>query len=454
MPDKNAPIENHEMMLAYLEGGIKPDRDTWRIGAEHEKFVFHRSDNSPLSYAGEDGRPGIRDVLKAFEDYGWQPVSERGNVIAESCGGASLSLEPAGQFELSGAPLENIHQTCTETSRHLRHAKEIGEKLDIGFLGLGFHPTLQREDFPVMPKARYDIMRSYMPKVGSLGLDMMHRTCTVQVNLDFASEKDMVEKFRIGMALQPIATALFANSPFLDGRNVGYQSYRSHIWTDTDSDRCGLLPFVFEDCMGFERYLDYALDVPMYFIYRDGQYIDASGQSFRDFLAGKLPALPGELPTMTDFENHLTTIFTEVRIKTYMEMRGADGGPWNRLCALPALWVGLLYSKDSQQACLDLIKSWSFEELETIRHAAPKLGLRTVLKGRPLLDWAREVLDIASAGLKERNYLSNSGETEQVFLTSLFDTVESGKTPADKMLDAMKSTWNGDVNQVFKDFSY
>lgn len=454
MTDLQTRIENKDILLNYLAGGIKPDRSSWRIGAEHEKFVFHRSDNKPLSYSGADGRPGIRDVLKAFEAYGWEPVSEGGNVIAEKSAGASITLEPGGQFELSGAPLETIHETCMETSRHLKQAKEIGEKLDIGFLGLGFHPTSSRECIPVMPKARYDIMRNYMPKVGSLGLDMMLRTCTVQVNLDFASEADMIEKFRIGLALQPIATALFANSPFLDGRNVGYQSYRSHIWTDTDADRCGLLPFVFEDGMGFERYLDHVLDVPMYFVRRGGQYIDASGQSFRDFMAGKLPALPGELPTMEDFQDHMTTLFPEVRLKTFLEMRGADGGPWNRLCALPAFWVGLLYSADSQQACLDLIKSWSFEELETIRHASPKLGLKTALKGRLLQDWAKEVLDIADAGLKERAKLSPSGDNEQGFIASLYETIETGKTPADVMIDAMRDHWNGDVGHVFKEFSY
>ncbi|WND03131.1 glutamate--cysteine ligase [Temperatibacter marinus] len=447
-------IDSKDVMMAYLESGSKPDRDSWRIGAEHEKFVFHRSDNRPLSYAGENGRPGIRDVLKAFEDFGWKPVSESGNVIAEISGGASITLEPGGQFELSGAPLEHMHDICTETSRHLQHAKEIGEKLDVGFLGLGFHPTSSRECIPVMPKARYGIMRNYMPKVGSLGLDMMMRTCTVQVNLDFESEADMIEKFRIGLALQPIATALFANSPFLDGRNVGYQSYRSHIWTDTDSDRCGLLPFVFEDGMSFERYLDHVLDVPMYFVRRGGDYIDAAGQSFRDFMDGKLPALPGELPTMEDFQDHMTTLFPEVRLKTFLEMRGADGGPWNRLCALPAFWVGLLYSKDSQQACLDLIKPWTFEELETMRHSAPKLGLKTAHKGRLLRDVAKEVLDIADAGLKERAKLSTSGENESGFISSLYETVETGKTPADKMIDAMEDHWDGDVSHVFKEFSY
>lgn len=454
MADKNQKIEHKDQLLNYLESGVAPDRSTWRIGAEHEKFVFHRADNKPLAYNGADGKPGIKDVLEAFEEHGWDPVNESGNVIAEMRGGASITLEPGGQFELSGAPLESIHQTCDETSRHLRQAKAIGEDLDIGFLGLGYHPTEKREDIPVMPKARYDIMRNYMPKVGTMGLDMMLRTCTVQVNLDFASEADMVEKFRIGLALQPIATALFASSPFKEGKPAGFQSLRSHVWTDTDPDRCGMLPFVFEDGMGFERYLDHMLDVPMYFVKRGNTYIDASGQSFKDFMNGTLPALPGELPTLTDFEDHMTTLFPEVRLKTYMEMRGADGGPWSRLCALPAIWTGLLYDTEAQQGAADLIKDWDIETLEKMRNDAPKHGLKAEVNGRSFLDVAKDVLTIADTGLKNRNCLSTSGDTEQGFLNSLFETVESGMTPADRMLEAYNGRWNGDISQVFNEFSY
>ena len=451
---KSSLIENKNQLLEYLTSGMSTDKSTWRIGAEHEKFVFHRADGKPLAYEGTDGRPGIKDVLMAFEQHGWDPVNENGNVIAEAKGGASITLEPGGQFELSGATLETIHQTCDETSRHLRQAKAIGEDLDIGFLGVGFHPTEKREDIPVMPKERYNIMRNYMPKVGTMGLDMMLRTCTVQVNLDFADEADMVEKFRIGLALQPIATALFANSPFTEGKPNGFKSKRSNVWTDTDGDRCGMLPFVFEDGMGFERYLDHMLDVPMYFVNRGGKYIDAAGLSFRDFMNGTLEVLPGELPTLADFEDHMTTLFPEVRLKTYMEMRGADGASWSGLCALPAIWTGLLYDNDAQQAAADLIKDWDFETLQKMRDDAPAGGLQAIAAGRTFQDIAKEVLTIADVGLKNRNCLSSTGETEQGFLDGLRESVESGKTPADRMLDAYNGPWKGDITRIFDEFSY
>jgi glutamate--cysteine ligase len=447
-------VESKAQLVEYLETGNKPDRSAWRIGSEHEKFIFHRDGHGPLSYAGENGKPGIRDVLQGFVDIGWQPVLEGGNLIAATRGGASITLEPGGQFELSGAMLENIHQTCDETSTHLREAREIGERLDIGFLGLGFHPTLKREDVPVMPKARYDIMRSYMPKRGSMGLDMMLRTCTVQVNLDFASEADMVEKFRISLALQPLATALFANSPLREGRPNGFKSLRSHVWTDTDPDRCGTLPFVFEDGMGFERWVDHVLDVPMYFVRRDGRYIDASGQSFRDFMAGRLPALPGEVPTLEDWKDHMTTLSPEVRLKTFLEMRGADGGPWSRLCALPAFWVGLLYDSEAQDAAKELVKAWSPDDVAQMRADVPKMGLMAEIHGRDFASLAKDVLAIADMGLRNRARLSSSGETEQGFLNSLWESAKSGMTPADQILHKLNGVWGGDADRVFESLSY
>src|SRR5690606_16169634 len=309
-------------------------RERWRIGTEHEKFVFRRRDLRRADYES-----GIRPLLEGLTRFGWTPVLENGNPIALCQGEASISLEPGGQLELSGAPLETIHQTCAEVGQHLKQVREVTEELGLGMLGMGFDPKWRRDDVPWMPKGRYRIMREYMPKRGKLGLDMMLRTCTVQVNLDFSDEADMVRKFRASLALQPIATALFAASPFVEGKPTSFQSWRSHVWTDTDPDRCGMLPFVFEEGFGFERYVDWMLDVPMYFVYRDGRYIDASGQSFRDFMEGRLPALPGERPQMGDWTDHLTTAFPEVRLKRYLEMRGADGGPWDRLCALPAFWV-------------------------------------------------------------------------------------------------------------------
>ncbi|MBV8493684.1 MAG: glutamate--cysteine ligase, partial [Alphaproteobacteria bacterium] len=346
------PITEKRQLVEYHASGNKPP-SAWRVGTEHEKFVFRRSDLKRVPYDGPDG---IRALLEGMMRFGWKPVIEKGNVIALSNDSrCSITLEPGGQFELSGAPLETLHQTCGEVHEHLRQVREVCDELGLGMIGLGFDPTSRRDEVPWMPKGRYRIMGDYMPKKGQLGLDMMLRTCTVQTNLDYESETDMVKKFRIGLALQPVAVALFANSPFIEGHVTEFHSYRSFVWTHTDPDRCGNLPFVFENGFGFERYVDYMLDVPMYFVYRDGNYIDASGQSFRDFLAGRLPALPGELPLIGDWADHVTTAFPEVRLKTFLEMRGADGGPWRRLCALPALWVGILYDSTALDAAWDLV---------------------------------------------------------------------------------------------------
>ncbi len=369
------------------------------------------------------------------EQFNWKPVYEQGNLIALlDDKGASITLEPGGQFELSGALLENVHQTCNEVYTHLKQVKAVAEPLGIAFLGMGFQPKWERKDTQWMPKGRYRIMREYMAKRGNLGVDMMARTCTVQVNLDFASEADMVRKFQVSLALQPVATALFANSPFVDGKPCGYVSYRSHVWEDTDPDRTGMLPFVFDSSMGFERYVDYMLDVPMYFVYRDGKYIDASGQSFRDFLNGALPALPGEKPGIKDWEDHLTTAFPEVRLKRYMEMRGADGGPWRKLCALPAFWAGLLYDDAVLAAAWDLVRDWSMEERLKLRVDAPRLGLKAQVRDRSLQSIAIEVLEMASTGLTARNRLSSSGENETGFLETLFANAYAGLTPAEKKL--------------------
>src|SRR6185437_10550500 len=386
-------IERREQLVGPIAAEEKaPER--WRIGTEHEKLVYKTDDHRAPSY---DEAGGIRDILLELQDFGWEPVEELGpdnqkQVIAMSGEDGTVSLEPAGQLELSGAAVENLHQTCSETSRHLHQVKTVGEKLGVGFLGLGMWPDKTRQELPIMPKGRYAIMLRHMPRVGSLGLDMMLRTCTIQVNLDYGSEADMAKKFRTSLALQPLATALFANSPFTEGKPNGYLSYRSHIWSDTDPHRTGMLPFVFEDGFGYDRYVDYMLDVPMYFVFRDGKYIDAAGQSFRDFLAGKLPALPGELPLESDWIDHLSTAFPEVRLKSFLEMRGADGGPWNRICALPALWVGLLYDDAALDAAWELVEHWSMEEREALRDAVPKLALDAPIPGgRKLLDLARDV---------------------------------------------------------------
>ncbi len=441
-------IESREQLIEPIAAGEKAP-DQWRIGTEHEKLVYKTDGHRAPSY-GEPG--GIRDILLELQEFGWKPVEENGQVIAMSGDDGTVSLEPAGQLELSGAAVENLHQTCTETGRHLHQVKAIGEKFGVGFLGLGMWPDKAREALPIMPKGRYAIMLRHMPRVGSLGLDMMLRTCTIQVNLDYCSEANMAKKFRTSLALQPLATALFANSPFTEGKPNGYLSYRSHIWSDTDPHRTGMLPFVFEDGFGYERYVDYMLDVPMYFVFRDGQYIDAAGQSFRDFLKGELPALPGELPLESDWIDHLSTAFPEVRLKSFLEMRGADGGPWNRICALPALWVGLLYDDAALDAAWDLVKHWSMDEREALRDAVPKLALDAPLPGGGrLLDLAREVLPIARAGLSARGKLSTSGDNETGFLEPLEEIVESGKVPAQRLLDKFHGEWGGDISRVYEE---
>jgi glutamate--cysteine ligase len=440
-------IESRDQLVAPMAAGEKP-REGWRIGTEHEKLVYKLPDYHAPSY---DEACGIRDLLMSLTLFGWSPVEEGGQVIAMSGPDGTVSLEPAGQLELSGAPVVNLHQTCAETGRHLTQVKAIGEKCGVGFLGLGMWPDKTREELPIMPKGRYAIMMRHMPRVGSLGLDMMLRTCTIQTNLDYSSEADMAKKFRVSLALQPLATALFANSPFTEGRPNGYLSYRSHIWSDTDPQRTGMIPFVFEDGFGYERYADYMLDVPMYFVFRDGKYIDAAGLSFRDFLKGELSVLPGEKPRLSDWWDHLSTAFPEVRLKSFLEMRGADGGPWSRICALPALWVGLLYDSGALDAAWDLVKDWSMGEREALRSSVPRLALDApVPGGRTLRDIAPEVLKIARAGLAARGELNSSGDNETGFLEALDEIVASGKVPAQRLLDKFHGEWNGDITQVYK----
>lgn len=445
------PIADQRQLVEYLEAGSKEPAD-WRIGTEHEKFVFRRSDLRRVPYDGPDGIAALLDGMRRF---GWKPVVEAGNTIAlANDARCSITLEPGGQFELSGAPLESVHQTCDEVHEHLRQVREVCDELGLGMIGLGFDPKWRREDISWMPKERYRIMRDYMPKKGRLGLDMMLRTCTVQTNLDYRSEADMVKKFRVSLALQPVAVALFANSPFVEGRPSGLLSQRSLVWTDTDPDRCGTLPFVFEAGFGFERYVDWMLDVPMYFVYREGRYIDASGQSFRDFLAGRLPALPGEIPRVGDWTDHLTTAFPEVRLKTFLEMRGADGGPWRLLCALPALWVGILYDAAALGAAWDLAADWTAEEREAMRRDVPRLGLATRLRSRSLRDVALEMLDIAREGLHRRARRSAFGEDETHFLDPLFAIAGSGRTPAEELLDDFRTRWQGAIGPVYADYAY
>ena len=445
-----APIENRRQLIEYFAAGNKP-KAKWRMGTEHEKFGFDKATMKPLPY---EGKTGIRAMLDGMTRFGWEPVTEGNNTIALLRRGANITLEPGGQLELSGAMLETVHETSDENEQHISEVKTVAGEIGAGFIGLGFAPQWKREDFDWMPKGRYKIMRDYMPKRGKLGIDMMLRTCTVQTNLDFESEADMVKKFRVSLALQPLATALFANSPFKEGQDTGFKSYRSQIWTDTDPDRCGMLPFVFEDGFGFERYADYMLNVPMYFVYRDGKYIDASGQDFKDFLKGRLAARPGELPSINDWADHITTAFPEVRLKRYLEMRGADSGPLPMLSALPALWVGLLYDQGALDAAWDLVKGWSVADHDYLRRETPKTGLVTQFKGRPLAELGREVVEIAHAGLRARKRLDAQGRDETIYLAPLDRAVASGQALADELLEKWKGEWKGSFAPLFRDYAY
>ena len=447
------PIESYDQLVNYLADGCKPKED-WRIGTEHEKFGYNKETLLPLPYEGDCS---IRAMLEGLRDgHGWDPVEEGGKLIGLVKDGANISLEPGGQLELSGAPVETIHETCDEVNTHLREVRDVADRIGAGFIGLGAAPEWSHDQMDLMPKGRYKLMNEYMTKVGTMGRVMMRRTCTVQVNLDFGSEADMVQKLRVALALQPVATALFANSPFFEGKPNGHKSWRSRVWRDLDAARTGMLPWVFEDGMGFERWVEYALDVPMYFVYRDGKYIDALGQSFRDFLKGKLPALPGEMPTLSDWADHLTTAFPEARIKKFIEMRGADGGPWRRLCALPAFWVGLTYDQQALDGAWDLVKDWDAETREALRVAASVDGLQAKVDGVRMHDIAREAVALSEQGLKARARSGAGGMVpdETHFLNALKESIETGKVPADELLEDYNGKWKGDLSRIYADYSY
>jgi glutamate--cysteine ligase len=446
-------ITSRDELVGWFEKGNKAPAD-FRIGTEHEKIPFYKHDLSPVPY---EGKRGIRALLEGMQSLlGWEPIMEGDKVIGlyDVTGGGAISLEPGGQFELSGAPIETIHQTCSEVHAHLAQVKEVAEPLGISFLALGMSPKWTLAETPIMPKGRYKIMAGYMPKVGTRGLDMMFRTCTVQVNLDFASEADMVKKLRVSLALQPVATALFANSPFTENKPNGFLSMRSEIWRDTDNDRAGMLPFAFEDGMGFERYTDYALDVPMYFVKRGDVYHDVSGASFRHLLRGELNSLPGEHATMADWANHLSTIFPEVRLKRYLEMRGADTGPASRLCALPALFVGLLYDQASLDTAYDMIKGWTKEERQRLRDDVPKQGLQARIRGRTVRDIARDVLALSRSGLVRRHRIDSQGRDEARFLLPIEAYVAEGRALAEELITKFHEDWGGSVDPVFQDYAF
>ena len=448
-------IESRDDLVRWIAAGEKP-KAQWRIGTEHEKFVFQTGSLAPVPYAGGSGIQALMTEL--IRRYGWVAISEGSNVIAlkrpDGEKGGTISLEPGGQFELSGAPLETLHETADETQAHLMEVLDVGEDLQIGFLGVGFSPKWRLNEVPHMPKQRYEVMTRYMPMVGSRGLDMMYRTATVQVNLDFASEADMVKKLRVSLALQPIATALFASSPFTEGKPNGFQSMRSEVWRDTDKRRTGMLPFAFESGMGYERYVDYALDVPMYFVYRSGKYIDVAGASFRDFLAGKLKGLEGQFPTVDDWSDHLTTLFPEVRMKRFLEMRGADGGRWNSITALPAFWTGLLYDDAALDQAWQLVKDWTPPEREALRNDVPKSALNTPFRNTRVSEISRQVLRISRLGLKNRARINAKNQDETLYLAPLDVIAGTGRTVSDLLLDRYNGGWRGNIDHIFEEFAF
>src|SRR3569832_2234886 len=447
------PLQSRDELVAWLEAGVKQPSE-FRIGTEHEKTPFTLVGRQPVPYAGARGIGALLEGMQLL--LGWEPIMETGNIIGlyDVTGGGAISLEPGGQIELSSAPVENVHQTQSEVMAHLAQVCEIATPLGIGFLGLGMTPSWSRADIPVMPKGRYKIMTNYMPKVGQYGLDMMYRTCTVQTNLDFSSEADMVKKLRVSLALQPVATALFANSPFTEGKPNGFLSFRSEVWRDTDNARAGMMPWAFEDGMGFERYVDYALDVPMYFVKRGDTYIDVSGKSFRDFFAGKLDTMPGERPTISDWANHLSTIFPEVRLKRYLEMRGEDAGPWRRLPSLSAYWVGLLYDDEALNACWDMVKDWTAEERQALRDAVPQHNFRAKIRKTIVLTLAQETLRLARRGLQKQQRLDRNGRDETRYLRPLEESIARGSTPAEELLEKYFNEWNGSIDPLFTEYSY
>ncbi|MCF6320582.1 MAG: glutamate--cysteine ligase [Rhizobiaceae bacterium] len=450
----NRPIENYRQLVEEIEVGCKP-REKWRIGTEHEKFGFYLKCNSPVPY---EGSKGIKELLNRLQQISsWDAILDDGNIIglAAPGGGGAISLEPGGQFELSGAPLKTVHETCRESNAHLAMLKEISIDLGIGFLGVGGSPLWTFEETPRMPKSRYDIMRNYMPKVGTQGREMMYRTACIQVNLDFETESDMRRKLQVSLKLQSMASAFFASSPFTEGKPNGLLSWRSEIWKDVDNQRGGFHPFMLDKSFGFEQYVDWAMDIPMYFVIRDGKYHDCTHITFRQFMDG---ALKGEIAdpvaNMGDWTNHLATLFPDVRLKQFLEMRGADGGPWRRICALSAFWVGLLYDDNSLDAAEQYTKDWTPQMVEKLRDDVPALAFKAQIAGRPLLDHADHILELSIAGLKSRGYKNALGVDETIFLEPLRETIASGLTHAEKMLQLYHGSWQGDVNKIFQEYAY
>jgi len=426
------PIGGRDELLEPFHAAEKP-RSHWRIGTEAEKFGVLR-DGRPLPYEGE------RSVLAVFESlvehHGWfaEREFEGGDIVSLRRGGASITLEPGAQLELSGAPQETVHQTCAEFRAHMAELADISEELDIAWLGIGFHPFARREDLPWVPKLRYRIMRDYLPTRGGMAIDMMQRTATVQANLDYASEADMARKVRLALRLSPIVTAMFANSPFVEGRVTGERSHRTRVWLDVDPDRSGLLPFAWEGELTYARYVEYALDVPMFLIKRGGEILQNTGQTFRTFLED---GWEGHRATHADWEMHLNTVFPEVRLKKTIEVRGADSQDTALVCALPALWKGVLYDDDAMEAAIRVTERISYDDAERSRVGIAERALRARLAGRELAAWAGDLLDISEAGLARISNLNSHGKDERIHLAKLRSLVSEAKSPADALVEAV-----------------
>lgn len=448
------PLESRDQLIGWIAEGCKPVQK-WRIGTEHEKFAFYTSDHSPVPYAGGRGIEALLEGMQA--KLGWDAILDEGKIIglAAPDGMGAISIEPGGQFELSGAPLDSIHETCRESNRHLKVVKEVALDLGIGFLGVGSSPVWTLDATPRMPKSRYAIMTRYMPKVGSRGLDMMYRTATIQANLDFSDEADMRRKLQVSLKLQPLATALFANSPFTEGVANGLLSWRGAVWKDVDNQRGGYHPFMLEPGFGFERYVEWALDIPMYFVIRHGRYHDATHVTFRQFMNGALRnEVPEGMPTVGDWSNHLSTLFPDVRLKRFLEMRGADGGRWRGICAVPAFWAGLLYDATALGEAEAATTAWNAEAVGQLRSDVPEMGLKAQIMGRSLHEIGREILAIASRGLERRKRVNSEGYDERLFLNPLNEAIASGHTPAEQLLWLYNGPWQKDIGRLFEEMAF
>jgi len=445
-------VINKNELIGYFFDGVK-SKNNLKIGVEHEKFILNKESLKPISYYENNG---IKNILEKLTTLGWEPLYDdnKNTIIAVKKGKQAITLEPGGQIELSGAPLDNIHETCEETTNHLKELKKLGNEFNFILLGIGVEPNLKLDDFPWMPKQRYKIMRKYMEQVGTLGHHMMKRTCTNQVNIDYSSEEDMINKIRLILNLESIATAIFSNSPFDQGNVSKYRSLRSHFWHHTDPNRTGLLPFVFDKDFNFEKYTDYALNIPMYFIRREHKYINMTQYTFKDYLEGKCTKVNYEA-TLDDWEDHLTTLFPQVRLKHYLEIRSMDACNWDLICSQPAFWIGILYDDEILDKIKQITEDWKGEDRQYLNKRVPEDGLKTEFKKRKLIDFAQEFFELSKKGLSKRNQLSKNGEfDESIHMKDLENNLTDGCSPADCLITKFNTTWEKSVLPIYKELAY